>query len=86
MAETPPNPYRQMQSDILLRTGITFFAALAGLACYYGAKAIGLQQTIAVVAGLLFALLVWIAARSLVRELRAEIRREQSENQDERHR
>jgi hypothetical protein len=62
--------YRQMRSEMLLRTGITFFATLAGIACYYGAKSIGLSQTVAAIAGLAFALIVWIAARSLVRDFR----------------
>jgi hypothetical protein len=53
---------------MLLRTGITFFATLAGIACYYVAGAVGLTQTIAAIAGLTFAFLVWIAARSLTRD------------------
>ena len=55
---------------MMLRTGITFFATLAGIACYYGAKSIGLSQTLAAIAGLVFALLVWVAARSLARDFR----------------
>jgi hypothetical protein len=58
---------------MLLRTGITFFATLAGIACYYVAKSIGLSQTVAAIAGLAFALLVWIAARSLTRDLRQRV-------------
>ncbi len=84
--QTPqqPNPYQQLQSDIFLRTAITFVSALAGVACYYGAEAIGLNQTVAAIAGLVFALLVWIAARSLLRDFRTEARRRQAENQDRR--
>jgi uncharacterized protein (DUF2062 family) len=51
-----------------LRTGVTFFATLAGIACYYGAKSLGLSQTVATIAGLVFAFLVWIATRSLARD------------------
>jgi hypothetical protein len=57
-----------MQAAIMLRTGITFFAVLAGLACYYGALYFGFNQTLAAIAGLVFALLVWIAAHSLARD------------------
>jgi phosphotransferase system glucose/maltose/N-acetylglucosamine-specific IIC component len=70
-----------MRSEMMLRTGITFFATLAGIACYYGAKSIGLSQTVAAIAGLVFALLVWIAARSLFRDFRTEARRRRDEQQ-----
>jgi hypothetical protein len=66
--ETPANLYRQLRSEMLLRTAITFFATLAGIACYYVAGAVGMTQTISAIAGLVFALLVCIAARSLTRD------------------
>ncbi|MGO8949636.1 MAG: hypothetical protein ACLQUY_18690 [Ktedonobacterales bacterium] len=81
---TPPNNmYREMQSEMLLRTGITFFSAISGIACYYGAKAIGFNQTLAAIAGLVFALVVWIAARSLARDFRVEARRRRAEDRDQ---
>jgi hypothetical protein len=68
---TPPDMrelQKQMQQQMLLRSGISLFAVLAGLACYYGALHFGISQTIAGIAGFIFALLVWIAARSLLRD------------------
>jgi hypothetical protein len=82
--QTPPDMYRDLRSEILLRTGINFFSVLAGIACYYGAKAIGFNQTVAAIAGLIFALLVWIAARSLFRDFRTEARRRRDEQQNRR--
>src|SRR3974377_1991508 len=66
--QTPANLYQQLRSEMLLRTGITFFATLAGIACYYVAESLGLTQTISAIGALLFAFLVWIAARSLTRD------------------
>jgi len=68
---TPPNMrelQRQMQQQMFLRSGLSLFAVLAGLACYYGALHFGFNQTVAAIAGFIFALLVWIAARSLLRD------------------
>jgi hypothetical protein len=68
---TPPNMrelQKQMQQQMFLRSGISLFAVLAGLACYYGALHFGFPQTVAAIAGFIFALLVWVAARSLLRE------------------
>ena len=68
---TPPNMrelQKQLQQQMLLRSGISLFAVLAGLACYYGGLHFGFNQTVAGIAGFVFALLVWIAARSLFRE------------------
>jgi hypothetical protein len=78
----PGDEYRQLRSEMMLRTGITFFATLAGIACYYGAKSIGVPQTVAAIAGLVFALLVWIAARSLTRDLRNRATRGQPDRHD----
>jgi uncharacterized membrane protein YeiH len=71
-----------MRSEMLLRTGITFFATLAGIACYYVAKSIGLSQTVAAIAGLAFAFLVWIAARSLTRDFLIRARGGQPDRRD----
>jgi hypothetical protein len=71
-----------MRSEMMLRTGITFFATLAGIACYYGAKSIGLSQTVAAIAGLVFALLVWIASRSLTRDIRNRVTHGQPDQHD----
>jgi hypothetical protein len=68
---TPPNMrelQKQLQQQMLVRSGMSLFAVLAGLACYYGALHFGFSQTVAGVAGFVFALLVWIAARSLLRD------------------
>lgn len=51
-----------------LRTGVTAFAALAGLACYFFLAQFGVTGVLAVVVGLVFALLVRVAALSLLRE------------------
>jgi hypothetical protein len=75
--------YRQMRSEMVQRTGITFFATVSGIACYYGAESIGLSQTVAAIAGLVFALLVWIASRSLARDFRNRATRGQT-NRDSR--
>jgi len=68
---------------MMLRTGITFFATVAGVACYYGAESLGLSQTVAAIAGLGFAFLVWIAARSLTRDFLVRAARQRG-NRDER--
>lgn len=51
-----------------LRTGVTAFAVLAGLACYFLLAQVGITGVLAVVAGLIFALFVRVAAMSLLRE------------------
>lgn len=51
-----------------LRTGVTAFAVLAGLACYFLLAQIGITGVPAAVVGLVFALLVRVAALSLLRE------------------
>ena len=71
-----------MRSEMFLRTGITFFATLAGIGCYYGAKSIGLSQTVAAIAGLVFALMVWIATRSLTRDFLHRVTRGQPDRRD----
>ncbi len=53
---------------MFVRSGMSLFAVLAGLACYYGALHFGFNQTVAGIAGFVFALLVWFAARSLFRD------------------
>jgi hypothetical protein len=82
--QTPPNAFQELRSEMMLRTGINFFSVLAGIACYYGAKAFGFNQTVAAIAGLIFALLAWIAARSLFRDFRTEARRRRDEQQNRR--
>src|SRR5215469_769788 len=86
---TPPNMrelQRQLQQQMFLRSGMSLFAVLAGLACYYGALHFGFNQTVAAVAGFVFALLVWIAARSLLRDYfqNASQRRQQSPGENRR--
>ena len=58
-----------------MQLGTACFAFLAGLACFYGALYFGLSRTVALFAAVIFAALVWIAARSLLREAVAEIYR-----------
>jgi hypothetical protein len=60
---------------LFLQTGIACFAFLAGLACFYGALYFGFTRTVALFAAVIFAALVWISARSLLREVLAEIYR-----------
>ncbi|HEX6798847.1 MAG TPA: hypothetical protein VF116_14150 [Ktedonobacterales bacterium] len=62
-------PQRRAQTTLAaLRTGVTAFAVLAGLACYFFLTQVGVTGVLAVVAGLVFALLVRVAAMSLLRE------------------
>jgi high-affinity Fe2+/Pb2+ permease len=71
---------QQRRAQAMLHNGITGFAMLAGLACYLGAMALfRFSQLAAVIAGFVFALLVWIAARSLLRDLLLEAARSQAE-------
>lgn len=82
---TPPKDARGSQTPArrraqttfaALRTGVTAFAVLAGLACYFFLAQVGVTGVLAVVAGLVFALLVRVAAMSLLREwLLASVRR-----------
>ncbi len=69
---SPPNDARRSSraraAFAALRTGVTAFAALAGLACYFLLAQFGVTGVLAVVAGLVFALLVRVAALSLLRE------------------
>lgn len=62
-----------------LRTGVTSFAILAGLACYVLLTQLGVQSVIAVVAGLIFALLARIAISSLLRDWLLHAARRQAE-------
>ncbi len=64
----PHQPSRTTAAFAALRTGVTAFAALAGLACYFLLARIGVTGVLAVVVGLVFALLVRVAALSLLRE------------------
>ncbi|WIG58549.1 MAG: hypothetical protein OJF49_001295 [Ktedonobacterales bacterium] len=52
----------------MLRTGVTVFAMLAGLACYALLSQVTGNEALAVVAGLVFAVLVRISAGSLLRD------------------
>lgn len=63
-----PSRRRAQTTLAALRTGVTAFAVLAGLACYFFLAQIGITGLLAVVAGLVFALLVRVAAMSLLRE------------------
>ena len=67
-AGQPARRPRAQASLAALRTGVTAFAVLAGLACYFFLTQFGVTGVIAVAAGLVFALLVRIAAMSLLRE------------------
>ena len=66
-APQAPRP-RALASLAALRTGVTAFAVLAGLACYFVLAQIGVTGVPAAVAGLVFALLVRVAALSLLRD------------------
>jgi hypothetical protein len=70
---------------LLVQIGVACFAFLAGLACFYGALYFGFTRTAALFAAVIFAVLVWISARSLLREAIAEIyrSRQHSEGTDE---
>jgi fatty acid desaturase len=59
---------RALAAFAALRTGVTAFAALAGLACYFILGQVGVSGIPAIVIGLIFALLVRVAALSLLRE------------------
>lgn len=52
----------------MLRTGVTVFAMLAGLACYALLSQLTGNEVLAVVVGLVFAVLVRISAGSLLRD------------------
>lgn len=67
-APAPAPPRRAPAVFAALRTGVTAFAALAGLACFFFLAQAGITGVLAVVAGLIFALLVRVAALSLLRE------------------
>jgi hypothetical protein len=82
-APPPGSQYRQMRAEMLQRTGITFFATVAGIACYYGAKSLGLSQTLAAIAGLVFAFLVYTAAQSLTRDFRRRATRQRGNQGDQ---
>jgi len=65
----------QLKRLLLVQLSVACFAFLAGLACFYGALYFGLGRTVALFAAVIFAALVWIAARSLLREAMTEIYR-----------
>lgn len=71
----------QLTRLLLLQIGVACFAFLAGLACFYGALYFGLSRTVALFASVIFAALVWVAARSLLREVLAELYRGRRERQ-----
>lgn len=64
-----PRPNVRAQARLAaLRTGVTMFAVLAGLSCYFFLTQLGLNNVLAVGLGLIFALLVRIAATALLRD------------------
>ncbi|MFI5272723.1 MAG: hypothetical protein ACHQ4H_06785 [Ktedonobacterales bacterium] len=65
-----------------LRTGVTMFSVLAGLACYFFLAQLRLNDVLASVGGLVFALAVRVAAGSLLRDwLLAAARRQREHTQ-----
>ena len=75
----------QLTRLLLLQIGVACFAFLAGLACFYGALYFGLSRTGALFAGVIFAALVWVAARSLFRDFQVEARRRRANSNDRQH-
>ncbi|HEU5440807.1 MAG TPA: hypothetical protein VFU88_16095 [Ktedonobacterales bacterium] len=64
-----PRPNARAQARLAaLRTGVTAFAVLAGLSCYFFLTQLGLSGWLAVGLGLIFALFVRIAATALLRD------------------
>lgn len=73
---------RQMRSRVqMVRAGVTSFALLGGISCYVLLLQFRLvSQPVALVIGLVFALLVRVAAGSLAREwLQAQVTRQEGE-------
>ena len=71
----------QLRRLLLLQVGAACFGFLAGLACFYGALYFGLSRTVALYAAVIFGALVWVAARSLLRDVLREIYRGRQEGQ-----
>jgi hypothetical protein len=75
----------QFMRLLLLQVGVACFGFLAGIACYYGALYFSLSRTVALFAGVIFGALVWVAARSLIRDFQVEARRQRSNSNDRQH-